>query len=91
MATIRAYWQDRIDEQAPAVRFEIEAWYINSAQKNEAARAEIATRIAALNGRIVSSALIPDIGYHGLLVELPTATLIGILAGRFLNLCCRTE
>ncbi len=78
---IRAYWQDRIDEQAPAVRFEIEAWYINSAQKNEAARAEIATRIAALNGRIVSSALIPDIGYHGLLVELPTATLIGILAG----------
>jgi hypothetical protein len=68
---VRAYWQDRIDEQVPSVRFEIEVWYFNSAQKNEAARVEIATRIAALNGQIVSSALIPDIGYHGLLVELP--------------------
>lgn len=78
---VRAYWQDRIDEQAPSVRFEIEAWYFNSAQKNEVSRAEIATRIAALNGQIVSSALIPDIGYHGLLVELPSAALTGILAG----------
>ena len=78
---VRAYWQDRIDEQVPAVRFEIEAWYFASAQKNEIARAEIATRIAALNGQIVSRALIPEIGYHGLLVELPATALIGILAG----------
>lgn len=79
---VRTYWQDRIDEQAPFVRFEIEAWYFNSDQKNETARTEIAARIAALNGQIVSSALIPDIGYHGLLVELPTAALTGILAGQ---------
>jgi hypothetical protein len=79
---VRAYWQERIDEQAPAVRFEIEAWYFASTQKNEIARGEIATRVAALNGQIISRALIPDIGYHGLLVELPAAALTEILAGK---------
>lgn len=79
---VRTYWQDHIDEQVPSVRFEIEAWYFNSAVKNEAARAEIATRVGALNGQILGHSLIPDICYHGLLVELPTAALIGILAGQ---------
>lgn len=78
---MRAYWKDRIDEQSAAVRFEIEAWYFGSPQKNDNARVEIASRVAALDGRIISRALIPDIGYHGLLVELPAAALIGILAG----------
>jgi hypothetical protein len=78
---VQAYWQDRIDEHADSVRFEIEAWYFGSSQKNETARAEIATRVAQLNGQIISRAIIPDIGYHGLLVELPTAALAAILAG----------
>lgn len=78
---VRAYWQDRIDEGVPTVRFEIEAWYFGSPQKNEIARAEIASRVATLNGQIISRVLIPDIGYHGLLVELPSVALTAILAG----------
>ena len=38
--------------------------------------------MAALNGQIISRALIPDIGYHGLLVELPAVALTEILAGQ---------
>ncbi|MEO8315620.1 MAG: S8 family peptidase [Pseudomonadota bacterium] len=78
---VRTYWQDRVDDQAASVRFEIEAWYFGSSQKNETARAEIAARVADLNGQIISRAIIPDIGYHGLLVELPATALIAILAG----------
>jgi len=78
---VRVYWQDRIDEQATTVRFEIEAWYFEASQKNEIARTEIGTRVAALNGQVISRALVPEIGYHGLLVELPAAALVSILAG----------
>jgi subtilisin family serine protease len=79
---VRAYWQDQLDEQVPSVRFEVEAWYFASAQKNDAARQEISARVHALNGQIIASAIISEIGYHGLLVELPAAALVQILAGQ---------
>jgi hypothetical protein len=75
------YWQDCLEDNQPAIRFEIEAWYFVAAHKNEAARAEIAARVEALGGAIVHRTLIPEIAYHGLLVEVPAAALATILAG----------
>jgi hypothetical protein len=75
------YWQDCLEDNQPAIRFEIEAWYFAAAHKNEAAATEIATRVEALNGAIVHRALIAEIAYHGALVEMPAAALAAILAG----------
>jgi Subtilase family len=80
-ADVRTYWEDRLQDDLAAIRFEIEAWYFSSPQKNDSARAEIAARVAALNGAILHRALIPEIAYHGFLVELPSAAVAAVLAG----------
>lgn len=78
---VRQYWQDCLDDNLPTVRFEIEAWYFSSVQKNEAARVEITNRVVALGGQVLQRALLPEIAYQGLLVDLPGAALAAILAG----------
>jgi hypothetical protein len=80
-ADVRTYWEDSLQDQSPTVRFEIEAWYFVAAQKNESVRTEIAARVTALNGAVLQRALIPEIAYHGFLVELPRAAVAAILAG----------
>ncbi|MHB8563834.1 MAG: S8 family peptidase, partial [Acidiferrobacteraceae bacterium] len=78
---VRRYWQDRIEDGAVVIRFEIEAWCFGSQQKNEAARTEIEGLVRRLDGHVLSHALISDIAYHGLLVELPTAAIVEIVSG----------
>lgn len=78
---VRRYWADSLQDESPNVRFEIEAWYFISEQKNEMVRTEIAARVAALDGTILYRALIPEIAYHGFLVELPRVAVAAILAG----------
>lgn len=78
---VRAYWQDQIEIGQDVSRFEIEAWHFAAESKNIAARAEIEILVRELGGRVISHALISDIAYHGLLVELPTTAIQAILAG----------
>lgn len=80
-ADMRRYWQDGIDNGMAAIRFEIEAWHFSVPQKNETVRAEVEALVQRLNGRVLSRALIPEIAYHGFLVELPAAAIATILAG----------
>lgn len=80
-ADVRQYWQERLDDGTPAIRFETEAWYFDSPQKNDAARAEIEALVQGLGGHTLSRALIPEIAYHGFLVELPAAAIADVLAG----------
>jgi hypothetical protein len=78
---IRSYWIDQLEGGSPTISFEIEAWYYTSASKNESARQQVLSRVASLGGHILSHTLIPDIGYHGLLVETPRAAVAAILSG----------
>jgi hypothetical protein len=78
---VRRYWQERLDDNAPTIRFEIEAWFSPVPAKNETARAEIVSRVNALGGTILSRALLPEIAYQGFLVELPSAAVAAVLAG----------
>lgn len=81
-ADVRRYWQDCIEGGVDTIRFEIEAWYFVSSQKNEDASADIEALVRWLEGRVLSRALIPDIAYHGFLVELPTPAVATILEGQ---------
>lgn len=78
---VRSYWQACIDEGLQAIRFEIEAWYFVSQQKNDAAREEIIGLVQELGGKVLRHALLAEIAYHGLLVELPAAAVERVLAG----------
>jgi len=80
-ADVQHYWRDDLESGMPLVRFEIEAWYYASEPKNLAARREVLTLVQSLGGSTLSSALIPEIAYHGLLAELPAAAIEAILAG----------
>lgn len=78
---MRRHWQGCVDDGLAPVRFEIEAWYFGLPQKNEATRTEIEALVEHLGGHTLSRTLIPEIAYHGFLVELPTAAITNILAG----------
>jgi hypothetical protein len=69
---VAVYWQDRLSEQVALIRFEIEAWCYAAEGKNSRAAAEIRRLVEGVGGRVVTTALISEIGYHGLLVEIPT-------------------
>ena len=77
---VRSYWQACIDDGLQSIRFEIEAWYFVSQQKNDAAREEIITLVQELGGKVLRHALIAEIAYHGLLVDLPAAAVNRVLA-----------
>jgi hypothetical protein len=77
----RAYWEECVNANIAHVRFEVEAWHFTSAQKNEAARAEIYTRVQELGGQVLRVANLPEIAYHGFLVSLPREAIATILAG----------
>jgi hypothetical protein len=80
-ADIRAYWQDAVAPPHQRVRFEIEAWCYRSADKNDDARDRIEALIRAEGGQVLGRALIPDISYHGFLVDMPAASIRAVLDG----------
>jgi Subtilase family len=80
-ADVRAFWQERLDENTPTIRFEIEAWAFSSATRNAVAAAEIRQCVRELNGAILAEVTLPEIAYHGLLVELPRSAVQDILDG----------
>lgn len=80
---MRMYWLDEVASGREATRFELEAWYFNSATKNSAVDREVVTFIAAAGGRVLKKALIPEIAYHGFLVEMPVRVVESILEGTY--------
>lgn len=78
---VQNYWRNCIDSGLQLIRFEIEAWYFGSQQKNAAVVEEIQGLVHALGGVVRRRTLIDEIAYHGFLVELPTAAVTSILEG----------
>jgi hypothetical protein len=77
----RLYWEDEVQSGRETVRFEIEAWYFSSEDKNRDAAAEVAALVNDLKGRVIDQVRISEIAYSGMLVELPVASVRAILDG----------
>ncbi|MFZ6843331.1 S8 family peptidase [Undibacterium sp. RuTC16W] len=73
------YWREQVAAGIDPIRFEIEIWYFPNTVKNDSARDEVAALIASMYGRVLSRALISEIGYHGMLVEMPAASVSQLL------------
>jgi hypothetical protein len=75
------YWADEVALQRPMVRFEIDAWYFQSQQKNQAAYDEIRSLLEAQGGHTIQRYISADIQYHGVLAELPPQAIQEVLNG----------
>jgi len=80
-ADVKAYWEDEIGAAPQSVRFEVEAWCYRSAARNNEVSSKIEALVRGEGGQVVGRALIPEIAYHGFLVDLPTRLIERILAG----------
>jgi hypothetical protein len=66
------FWRERIaDRPDDPVRFEVEVWFHEGAERRARAIAAVAGQVGALGGQVVSSAIIDPIRYHGVLIDLP--------------------
>jgi len=70
---IREYWESRLETGEEAIRFEMEAWCYSSPEKNRRATEDLTRLVSEIGGRVLSTALIQDIAYHGFLVEMPAS------------------
>jgi hypothetical protein len=66
------YWQERIaDRPDDPVRFEVEMWFHERADRRVRAFASLEGQLAELGGQVVTTAIIEPIRYHGILIDLP--------------------
>jgi hypothetical protein len=66
------YWQDELQREPDRpVRTEIELWYRKTGERRDSASSAIRFTVAAVEGTILHEAIIEDIAYHGLLIEIP--------------------
>ena len=74
------YWHDSLefDGDSP-VPFEIELFFRSDAAKRSIATETIQREIQSLGGRVIQECVISEIFYHGILVELPRASIEGLV------------
>jgi hypothetical protein len=69
------YWRAEMEANAARVRFEIELWFREQEGNRRSSLDALRTLVTDRGGSIVTSSAIPEIAYHGALVELPGASL----------------
>ena len=77
---IREYWESRLALGEDVIRFEVEAWCYSSTEKSSGTTADLTRLIGEIGGRVLSTALIQDIAYHGFLVETPATGVRNLLS-----------
>jgi hypothetical protein len=70
---VAAYWESGLASREPNIRFEAELWCRADAAKRDAAFARLQAIVTGAGGQCVKQAALPDIDYHGVLIELPAA------------------
>ena len=66
------YWHAEL-QQAPdrPLLIEVELWYRRSPERRSAASQQLRRDVSAVQGAIIDEAIIEEIAYHGLLIEIP--------------------
>jgi hypothetical protein len=66
-----AYWEGGLASNEPNIRFEAELWCRADATKRQAAFNRLSGIVTGAGGNCVRQAALPDIDYHGVLIDLP--------------------
>ena len=70
---VTASWKKGLASNEPNIRFEAELWCRAEAAKRDAAFSHLSAIVTGAGGQCVKQAALPDIDYHGVLIELPAA------------------
>lgn len=62
---------------------EIELWYRRSDTARQKAESDVSALISAAGGRVLSTAQVAEVGYHGMRCEIPIALLQSLAAGDY--------
>jgi hypothetical protein len=82
-----SYWREETARNPnQPVRTEVELWFRNTEARRRAASQTLANVVAAANGRVVHEAIIPEIAYHGALVDIPAAEVQNLVDHGAVNL-----
>jgi hypothetical protein len=81
MLNLEEHFAGRITDQPHSI--EIELWYRGTQQRRLASQQEVAALVEQAGGQIHTSAVIEQIGYHGLKCTVPTALLLELARGNF--------
>lgn len=76
---ILADWADRMARSQSRVRFELELWFRDSTKKRGVAQSRIRDAVSEAGGRLLSSAIVPEIAYHAVLAEVPVEAVSSLL------------
>ena len=68
-----AFWREQtISNPDRPVRTEVELWFRNSEARRREASETLHAVVGHAGGQVIHEAIIPEIAYHGLLIDLPT-------------------
>lgn len=74
------YWRESLEfDGNSSIPFEVELFYRSDAVKRSNASETICHEIQSLEGRVIQECVIGEIFYHGMLVELPRASIEGLV------------
>ena len=75
------YFAGQITDHPHAI--EVELWYRRSSQARTDSQRDVTILLRQAGGQVLSSAIIDEIGYHGLKCTVPTSVLVDLANGRF--------
>ena len=74
------YWREELARHPDRpVRFEVELWYYEQAERREAAVRRLEQEVLAVNGQIIHRSVIPEIRYDAALIDMPPAQVQALL------------
>jgi hypothetical protein len=78
-----AYWREEHRRQPDrAVRTEVELWYRRAADQRERASHAFQAAVREAGGELIDEAIIPEIAYHGMLVDIPAGAVEVLIQGQ---------
>lgn len=82
-----AFWREQIRQHPDQpVRTEVELWFRESDARRRAGTQTIQAMLAESGGGIVHEAIIPEVAYHGMLVDIPAGEVQTLIANRAVRL-----
>lgn len=84
--TIEFWRQESQRNPGQPIRTEVELWFRNSEARRTEASRTLAGLVAEAGGQMVHEAIIPEIAYHGALIDIPAGEVENLIAQRIVRL-----
>ena len=74
-----------------AVRTEVELWFFKTEQRRQRAAQALTAAVIEAGGAVIHQAIIPEIAYHGVLIDIPAAALPALIERREASIALADE